>query len=142
MPFLDRIRDFLVTPFIKNLYLIRHAETYFNVKDRIGGNSGLTPDGLAQARRLAEHFANRKIPLVFTSALQRTIQTSKAIKEAQQGCRILPFPEFNEINGGVCEGMSYAEIRERMPEVAAARKRNKYYYVYPGGRDTYQWKSA
>ncbi len=133
MPFLDRIRDFLVTPFIKNLYLIRHAETFFNLRDRIGGNSRLTPDGLAQARGLARHFANRKIPLIFTSALQRTIQTSKAIKEAQQDCRILPFPEFNEINGGVCEGMSYMEIRETMPEVAESRKRNKYYYVYPGG---------
>jgi len=133
LPFVDRIRDFLVTPFIKNLYLIRHTETYFNLQDRIGGDSRLTPEGHAQARKLAQHFSRIRIPLIFTSSLKRTIETSRAISEAQQDCRIIQLPEFNEIDSGVCEGMSYAEIREKMPEVAEARKRNKYYYVYPGG---------
>jgi broad specificity phosphatase PhoE len=133
LPFIDRIRDLLVTPFIKNLYLIRHTETHFNVRDRIGGNSRLTPDGRVQAEKLARHFSQRRIPLIITSNLTRTIQTSEEIKKAQPDCRIIALPEFNEINSGICEGMSYAEIRERMPEVAEARKRNKYYYEYPKG---------
>ena len=47
LPFEDRIRDFLVTPYIKNLYLIRHTETFYNQQDRIGGDSSLTPAGAA-----------------------------------------------------------------------------------------------
>ncbi len=133
VPFVDRIRDFIVTPFIKNLYLIRHTETYFNIQDRIGGNSRLTPHGRHQAARLARHFSRRKLPLIITSDLTRTKQTSEAIKKAQSDCRIITLPEFNEINSGICEGMSYAEIRNKMPEVAEARKKNKYYYEYPEG---------
>jgi broad specificity phosphatase PhoE/predicted kinase len=133
VPFMDRIRDFIVTPFIKNLYIIRHTETHFNVQDRIGGNSRLTPDGMHQAARLARHFSKKRLPLIFSSDLIRTKQTSEAIKKAQKDCRIIALPEFNEINSGVCEGMSYKEIREKRPEVAEARKKNKYYYEYPEG---------
>ncbi|MBI4773890.1 MAG: histidine phosphatase family protein [Deltaproteobacteria bacterium] len=133
VPFYDRIRDFLVTPFIKNLFLIRHGETYFNLEDRIGGDSGLTVGGLDQARALARHFKQKRIPLIFTSDRKRTIQTAIPIQEEQQGCKIITLEEFNEIDSGVCEGMSYAEIREKMPHVSATRKKDKYNYEYPEG---------
>jgi len=133
VPFIDRIRDFLVTPFIKNLYLIRHTETYYNVEGRIGGDSELTPKGHLQAEKLAERFKSKRIPVIFTSASKRAIQTSEPLKGAQPECRVIPLREFNEINSGICDSMTYKEIREKMPEVADARKRNKYYYEYPQG---------
>ncbi len=135
IPFYDRIRDFLVTPFIRNLFLIRHGETYFNIDDRIGGDSELTQRGQQQAEKLAQHFKSRRIPLIFSSSLKRTIQTAAPIQalQAQAGCRIIPLAEFNEIDGGICEGMSYDEIRRRMPEVAVRRKEDKYHYTYPHG---------
>ena len=133
IPFIDRIRDLIVTRFIKNLYLIRHTETYYNLEDRIGGDPELTHNGHLQAKKLVESFKGKRIPLIFTSDLKRSIQTCIPFKEAQPECSIIPLSEFNEINGGVCENMTYQEIREKMPEVAAARKRNKYYYEYPGG---------
>jgi broad specificity phosphatase PhoE len=46
---------------------------------------------------------------------------------------VVPLEEFNEIDSGICECMSYEEIREKMPAVYAARKRDKYNYVYPEG---------
>ena len=133
LPFVDRIRDFLVTPFIKNLYLVRHAETYYNQENRIGGDSKLTPYGHLQARRLAEKFKNKRIPMIFTSSLKRTVQTAMPIKEAQPEAKILLLDEFNEINSGICESMTYNEIREKIPEVTVARKQNKYFYEYPRG---------
>jgi len=113
--------------------LIRHGETYFNLENRIGGNSDLTPNGSAQAKALAEHFAKKKIPLIFTSQKKRTIQTAEPIKEVQDNCTIVPLVEFNEINSGMCEGMSYEEIRKIMPQVYFARRKDKYNYVYPEG---------
>ena len=133
IPFYDRIRDFLVTPFIKNLYLIRHGETYFNLEDRIGGDSELTAGGIEQARALAEHFKKKRIPLILTSGRKRTIQTAVPIQEVQQNCKIISLEEFSEIHSGVCEGMSYAEIREKMPHVSSTRKKDKYNYEYPEG---------
>jgi len=133
IPYYDQIRDFLVTDIVKNLYLIRHGETYFNLENRIGGDSDLTENGSAQARALAEYFAKKKTPLIFTSQKNRTIQTAEPIKEMQENCTIVPLAEFNEINSGICEGMSYEEIRREMPRVYFARKKDKYNYVYPGG---------
>jgi broad specificity phosphatase PhoE/predicted kinase len=133
IPYYDRIRDFLVTDTVKNLFLIRHGETYFNLKDRIGGDSGLTKNGKAQARALARYFRNKKIPVIFTSLKKRTVQTAEPIKRLQHDCMIIPLKEFNEIDSGICECMSYEEIREKMPDVYSARKRDKYNYVYPEG---------
>ena len=133
IPYYDRIRDFLVTDTVKNLFLIRHGETYFNLEDRIGGDSGLTKNGRAQARALAAYFKNKKIPVIFTSRKKRTIQTAEPIKRLQDNCMIISLEEFNEIDSGVCECMSYEEIRKKMPHVYSTRKGNKYNYIYPKG---------
>lgn len=133
IPFYDQIRDYLATDIIKNLYLIRHGETYFNLENRIGGDSDLTENGLAQAMALAIFFKRKKIPLIFTSTKRRTIQTAQPIKDLQEDCTIIPLQEFNEIDSGLCECMSYEEIKETLPEVYAARKKDKYNYIYPLG---------
>jgi len=133
IPYYDRIRDFLVTDTIKNLFLIRHGETYFNLQNRIGGDSSLTENGKIQSEALARFFQKKKIPYIFTSQKKRTIQTAAPIKELQENCTMIPLEEFNEIDSGVCECMSYEEIREKIPQVYMTRKKNKYSYIYPEG---------
>jgi broad specificity phosphatase PhoE len=61
------------------------------------------------------------------------LQTATPIAERQDPCSIIALPEFNEIHAGICEGMTYEEIRQKMPYVAKARGPNKYRYVYPEG---------
>ncbi|MBW2614977.1 MAG: histidine phosphatase family protein [Deltaproteobacteria bacterium] len=133
IPYYERIRDFLVTDTVKNLFLIRHGETYFNLENRIGGDSGLTENGKGQAGKLAGYFKKRKTPVIFTSKKKRTIQTATPIKRLQKDCIVIPLEEFNEIDSGVCECMSYGEIREKMPHVYRERKKDKYNYIYPDG---------
>jgi broad specificity phosphatase PhoE len=133
IPFHDQVRDFLVTDTVKHLYLIRHGETTFNLEDRIGGDSGLTDKGWAQSQALAKYFKGKRIPLIFTSRKKRTIQTAEPIRDGQQECSIIPLAEFNEIDSGICECMSYEEIRRTMPRVYDARKLDKYNYIYPKG---------
>ncbi len=65
---------------------------------------------------------------VWTSTLKRTIQTAEFI----------PFPKLrwkvlDEIQAGVCEGMTYEEIEKAMPEEFAARKVDKLRYRYVMG---------
>ncbi len=133
MPYYDRIRDILTTRIVRNLFLARHGETYFNLEDRIGGNSELTDRGREQAGTLAEHFATLRIPIIFTSNHRRTMQTAREVAQRQDHCSIIALPEFNEIHGGICEGMTYTEIRDKMPDIARLRSLNKYRYVYPEG---------
>ena len=133
IPYYDQIRDFLVSDSVKHLYLIRHGETYFNLENRIGGDSSLTVNGVRQAEALGEYFSKKEIPVIFTSEMARTIETARPIGAKQRKCSIIPLAEFNEIDSGVCECMSYEEIRNNMTEVYRARKKDKYNYVYPEG---------
>ena len=133
IPYYEEIRDFLVTDTLKHLFLIRHGETYFNLEDRIGGDSDLTEEGISQAEALANYFSNKKIPVIFTSRKKRTIHTAEPIRKLQKNCTIIPLAEFDEIDSGVCECMSYDEIRREKPEVYSARKKDKYNYIYPDG---------
>lgn len=133
IPYYDRIRDIITTRIVRNLFLIRHGETFYNLEGRIGGDSGLTEKGQAQAEALARYFAPWRIPIIFTSKHKRTQQTASPISEKQEHSSIIVLPEFNEIDAGICEGMTYQDIKEKMPMVAQARARDKYGYVYPDG---------
>ncbi len=133
VPYYALVRDVLVSETISNLYLVRHGETCYNLEQRIGGDSELTARGLEQARNLAAHFGAERIPFVFTSTKQRTVQTARALLETQPRCRHVALAEFDEIDAGICEEMTYDEIRREMPGVHSARTRDKYNYVYPRG---------
>jgi broad specificity phosphatase PhoE/predicted kinase len=133
IPFYERLRDYLVTDEVKNLFLIRHTQTQFNVASRIGGNSPLTKKGRTQAKALGEFFKKRKISYIFTSEKTRTMDTARAICEMQDNCRIISLKEFNEIRAGICERMTYEDIEEKLPQVFKKRGADKYHYVYPDG---------
>lgn len=71
-------------------FLTRHGQSEYNVSGKIGGDSGLSGDGLAYAHALAD-FVDEKVikdcdgnPIpgrLWTSSLQRTIQTAQFIKQ-------------------------------------------------------------
>lgn len=133
IPLYARLRDYLVTDEVKNLFLIRHTQTEYNIIDRIGGDPGLTSKGNEQAEALGQFFAKRKISYIFTSNKLRTKRTAEAIAGFQHKCLIISFREFDEINAGICEGMTYAEIEHQMPQVFRQRETHKYSYAYPEG---------
>ncbi|XP_078232624.1 6-phosphofructo-2-kinase/fructose-2,6-bisphosphatase 3 isoform X2 [Pogona vitticeps] len=118
----------------RTIYLCRHGESESNLKGKIGGDSGLSSRGKKFSIAL-KHFVqeqNLKDLKVWTSQLKRTIQTAEALG--------LPYEQWkalNEIDAGVCEEMTYEEIRERHPEEFALRDQDKYYYRYPSG-ESYQ----
>jgi broad specificity phosphatase PhoE len=55
----------------------------------------------------ADHTRNRLInhPQVWTSTLQRTIQTAQYLP-----CNKLTWKSLDELDAGVCDGMTYEEI--------------------------------
>jgi broad specificity phosphatase PhoE/predicted kinase len=133
IPFYERLRDYLVTDEVKNLFLIRHTETEYNVANRIGGDSPLTKKGEDQATALGRFFKKKKISYIFTSKKQRTLNTARVIGSMQDDCRIISLREFDEINAGICERMTYEDIEKKMPHVFKKRGVDKYHYVYPEG---------
>jgi broad specificity phosphatase PhoE/predicted kinase len=136
-----RLRDYLVTDEVKNLFLIRHTQTEYNLEDRIGGDPGLTEKGREQAEALGQFFNGKKISYIFTSSKLRTRRTAETIAANQDHCRIIALKEFDEINAGVCEGMTYAQIEKTMPQVFRERETHKYNYAYPEGESYAMMKS-
>lgn len=133
LPCYALVRDVLVSDWVRNLYLVRHGQTFYNLEDRLGGDSELTETGRSQARNMAEHFRHTGLPFIFSSRKRRALQTARPLLDLQPGCRLVALAEFDEIDAGVCEDLTYAEVKARMPEVFATRSRDKYNYVYPGG---------
>ncbi|CAF3092452.1 unnamed protein product [Rotaria socialis] len=118
----------------RTIYLTRHGESTLNQDLRIGGDSSLSANGKLYGEALAQYMENESIPdlIVWTSQMQRTIQTAAKINAPKEQWKAL-----NEINAGICEGLTYMEIAERFPDELAARDQSKFYYRYPGG-ESYQ----
>lgn len=132
-PYYPAIRDILVSTWVGKLYLARHGQTHYNLEGRIGGDPTLTDKGLRQAEALAEHLKDTPISWLFTSTRQRSHQTAAPCIARHPGIQTLALPEFDEIRAGRCESMRYEDIRRDMPDLAAARDRDKYAFVYPEG---------
>jgi len=118
------------------IWLTRHGESVYNAAGILGGDPNLAPDGHRYAQSLAE-FLDRRDPdrndvVIWTSSLRRAVQTA-----APLGRTPWPWRALDEIDGGICDSMSHAQIQERMPEEYAARKRDKFTYRYPRG-ESYQ----
>jgi broad specificity phosphatase PhoE/predicted kinase len=127
----SRLAFFLmqIRPTERPIWLSRHGESKSNVVGRIGGDAALTQRGKEYAAKLAAFVRARySRPVVWTSALQRTIATA-----APLGCEIQALRALNEIDAGVCDGLTYEEIKARMPDEFAARAGNKFRYRYPRG---------
>lgn len=121
-----------IYPAQRPIWLTRHGESSFNVRGRIGGDSPLTERGRAYARALARFVrqgaGDGRPVAVWTSTLKRTIETAAALPWEPVSWRLL-----NEIDAGICDGMTYQEILEHMPDEYAARAANKFLYRYPRG---------
>ncbi|KAI8911050.1 histidine phosphatase superfamily [Gorgonomyces haynaldii] len=119
-----------ITP--RSFYISRHGESVFNLSQRIGGDSPLSERGTAFATRLPDTIKNSLPPgnslTVWTSTLKRTIQTAERLPYQK-----LQWKQLDELDSGVCDGMTYEEIEEKYPLDFLERDTDKFNYRYHGG---------
>ncbi|CAK7309684.1 6-phosphofructo-2-kinase/fructose-2,6-bisphosphatase 2 [Vulpes lagopus] len=140
----NRVQDYIQSKIVyylmnihvqpRTIYLCRHGESEFNLLGKIGGDSGLSARGKQFAQALKKFLEEQEIAdlKVWTSQLKRTIQTAESLGVTYEQWKIL-----NEIDAGVCEEMTYAQIEKQYPDEFALRDQEKYLYRYPGG-ESYQ----
>jgi broad specificity phosphatase PhoE/predicted kinase len=118
----------------RSVWLTRHGESAFNVLGRIGGDAPLSGSGRAYAAQLANVVRERvgEAVVVWTSTLRRTVETAEHLELPFRSWRAL-----DEIDAGVCDGMTYGEIARVMPHEYEARTNDKFRYRYPRG-ESYQ----
>ena len=122
----------------------------FNVEGKIGGDAPLSPRGEAYARTLPA-LVEAAVPkgeklTVWTSTLRRTIRTARFLTDPAAAAATaherpaarplypkLEWKALDELDSGLCDGLTYAEIQEQYPADFAARDADKYHYRYLGG---------
>ena len=107
---------------VTTLVLVRHGATSLTADKRFSGglagsNPGLTDEGRAQVREVAEWLAplGEGVEAVVASPVRRTRESAEILAE-RLGRDLVEEPGFAEMEFGVWDGLTFAEVRERYPE--------------------------
>lgn len=119
------------------LISLKHGESEFNLQGKIGGDANISSRGELYAQALPSLVSksiddDRKLT-VWTSTLKRTIQTARFLAASPRAEQKLEWKALDELDSGLCDGLTYEEIAELYPEDFAARDDDKYNYRYRGG---------
>ncbi|KAJ7116434.1 6-phosphofructo-2-kinase-domain-containing protein [Mycena epipterygia] len=129
----SRIAFYLMNLHLKprSIFFSRHGESQYNVEGKIGGDSLLSPRGMEYAKALPalikDNIGDQPLT-VWTSTLRRTIQTAEDLSYTK-----LTWKSLDELDAGVCDGMTYEEIEQAYPDDFANRDEDKFNYRYRGG---------
>jgi len=97
-----------------HLFLIRHGEVETGYHRVFGGriDMNLSPRGLEQARRTAEHLRGHKFDAIFASPMKRAQQTLAPLLEHRR-TRPTTLDELREVDFGDWTGLNFLQVRER-----------------------------
>ncbi|MDE6021527.1 MAG: histidine phosphatase family protein [Ruminococcus sp.] len=111
------------------LYLIRHAESYGNIKGKIISTTDfeLTEKGIAQSQRIGQKICSelKGSPIsAYCSSLARARQTLTEVLHCigQENTEITETDYLKEMDLGLLEGMTWEERRQRYPEIDLDKK--------------------
>ncbi|MHB1652636.1 MAG: alpha-ribazole phosphatase [Desulfitobacteriaceae bacterium] len=126
----------------QTIYLVRHGEIGIGEEKRYIGQTDINLDhkGVQQALVLQRALSQVQLDKIFSSSLQRSIQTATIIGAGRE---LKPniVPELNEINMGLWEGQTFATVKANYPDAFAKRGADPAGFRPPGGEsfaDLYQ----
>jgi alpha-ribazole phosphatase len=119
---------------LAKLLLVRHGQTTGNSAERFWGRTdvALSEIGLRQAEQLRDRLANEKIDAVYASSLGRALQTAEIIAAGRE-LDVILCPELWEIDFGLVEGLTFAEISQQFPGIAGDWFHPDLGLRFPGG---------
>lgn len=114
--------------------LVRHGETDWNQQMRFQGQTDiqLNARGLAQAEAIASRLRHERLQAIYSSDLQRAMQTAQIIARYHDLSPI-PDADLRELSYGVWEGMSREEIlASEWAELFEKYRQDSLHYRPPG----------
>ena len=121
------------------LFTVRHGLTELNRDKRVGGRYDvpLIEEGRRQAREANGSFDGTHFDVVISSPLSRALETAEIIAGVRredvvvdEGCTERSFGEM--------EGLTPAQVRERLPQVRYVRIGHVDYSLNPPGGETFE----
>ncbi len=116
-----------------NILMVRHGEIPSNVEKVYAGKSAerLTPKGVAQAEIVAGKLKDLHLRALYSSPIQRAIQTAEIIGK-KSSKDVIVEDAFRELELGPWEGMSENDIAQKYPEEWAVWNSNPAELKLPG----------
>ena len=118
------------------LILVRHGETAWNKEERFRGrkNIPLNANGILQAKLAADFLGRYKIDLIYSSPMQRALQTAVEIRRSRD-IEINIDEGIADMDFGQWEGMKVSEVKEKYPELFAIWLSAPHQCQIPGGEN-------
>ena len=106
-------------PSPRSIFLVRHGETEGNSDDKAQGHfdAPLTERGRIQTEAVAKRLSKTKFDAVYSSDLQRAVDTAETIAKLVTGLEIQTRAGLREVHFGSYEDMRWSEVREADPEL-------------------------
>jgi alpha-ribazole phosphatase len=116
------------------VYLARHGEVLHAAEGRFFGHTdvALSPAGVAQAAALGGRLAAEPIEAVYASDLLRARQSAAQLAAAV-GRNVVAVAALREMAMGRWEGLTFAEIRAREPELCDRWLAEPFVMPFPEG---------
>ena len=123
----DEIREQFGNP--NKLYLVRHGEAENNVKRIIlshpeANKNPLTERGQNQIEELAGYLEDKKIDVIFSSPIQRTMETAEIISK-KTGAKIVVDARLTEVESGKLEGVDWDSFIKLYPQALNPSRTDK-----------------
>ncbi|WP_422445233.1 alpha-ribazole phosphatase [Thermoanaerobacterium sp. DL9XJH110] len=121
---------------MSRFFIVRHGETMWNKEFKYQGQSDvpLNDTGRFQARKLSERLKKEKIDVIYSSDLQRAMETAEII--ARPHCLgVQPVKEMRELCFGIWEGLTFNEIERKWPDELEKWRRDPFHTKPPGGEN-------
>jgi broad specificity phosphatase PhoE len=116
------------------LLLVRHGATTLSAEDRFAGATDipLSDEGRSQAAALAERLRDDPIDAIYSSPMQRTLETASIIAQPH---RLTPVsrPALREIDHGHWEGLTRLEVETRFKDEYARWEEDPFSSAPSGG---------
>jgi broad specificity phosphatase PhoE len=116
------------------IFLIRHGATTMTAEDKFSGaeNVHLSEEGRQQAGRLANRMAQEQISSIYSSTLDRAVETAEILARPH-GLPLKMSDGLREVSHGHWEGLTRAEVEERFGEEYAAWEADPFTFSPEGG---------
>jgi broad specificity phosphatase PhoE len=111
-----------MTAITTRIVLVRHGQTAWNREVRFRGQTDVELDefGLKQAEATGRYIAARwPVAAVYASRMSRAMRTAEAIARAH-GLTARPLAGLLDVNFGVWQGLTPAEVSQRYPDLFRA----------------------
>jgi len=123
-----------------HIYLFRHGQTYFNRDHRFTGwkDSKLTPQGVKNAKKVAQKLKDKRIDVAFCSHLSRSKDTLKEVLRYHPECRaVFVNDKIIERNYGKFQCLYHKTIIAKYGKEMFDKWHRAYDFPPPGGESVH-----